>query len=229
MTAKFHAYGFYIPFLNLKHSYLTQRWHRTKINTSFSTWKKLLTGVPQGSTLRPLLFNVYINDPFFILEDTETYNYADDTCLYECGKDLKDLLSRSTHDSSLAIDWFKYNCMKLNSDKCHLLFAGHKYEHLWIDIGDNKIWESTEETLLGINMDRNFYFDNHVNRICRRVSKKLTALARLSNILPFYQMKILISSFFNSQFSYCPLIWMFCSRMSNNKINKLQESSLRIL
>ena len=42
-------------------------------------------------------------------------------------------------------------------------------------------------------------------------------------------MKILISSFFNSQFSYCPLIWMFCSRMSNNKINKLQERSLRIL
>ena len=62
-----------------------------------------------------------------------------------------------------------------------------------------------------------------------RASKELTALDRLSNILPFYQMKILISSFFNSQFSYCLLIWMFCSRMSNNKINKLQERSLRIL
>ena len=109
-----------------------------------------------------------------------------------------------------------------------LLFAGHKYEHLWIDIGGNKIWESAEETLLGINVDRNFDFDNHVNRIFRRASKKLTGLPRLSNILPFYQMKILISSFFNSQFSYCPLIWMFCS-MSNNKINKLQERSLRIL
>ena len=119
--------------------------------------------------------------------------------------------------------------MKLNSDKCHLLFAGHKYEHLWIDIGGNKICESTEETLLGINVDRNVYFDYHVNTTCRRASKKLTALARLSNILPFYQMKILISSFFNSQFSYCPLIWVFCSRMSNNKINKLQERSLRIL
>ena len=78
-------------------------------------------------------------------------------------------------------------------------------------------------------MDRNLYFDNHVNTICRRANKKLTALALLSNILPFYQMKILISSFFNSQFSYCPLIWMFCSHMSNNKINKLQERSLRIL
>ena len=61
--------------------------------------------------------------------------------------------------------------MKLNSDKRRHLFAGHKYEHLWIDIGGNKIWASTEETLLGINVDRNFYFDNHVNIICRRASK----------------------------------------------------------
>ena len=126
MIAKLHAYGFDIPSLNLIHSFLTQRWHRTKINTSFSTWKKLLTGLPQVSTLGPLLFNVYINDLFFILEDTEICNYADDTCLYACDKDLKDLLTRLTHDSSLAIDWFAYNYMKLNSDKCYLLFAGHK-------------------------------------------------------------------------------------------------------
>ena len=66
---------------------------------------------------------------------------------------MKDLLKRLTHDSSLALDWFEYNYMKLNSDVCRLLVAGHKYEHLWIDIGDI-IWESTEETLLGINVAR---------------------------------------------------------------------------
>ena len=106
MLAKLHVYGFDIPSLNLIHSYLNQRWHRTNINTSFSTWKKLLTEISQGSILGPLLFNVYINDLFFILEDTETCNYADDTCLYACDTDLKDLLTRLTHDSSLAIDWF---------------------------------------------------------------------------------------------------------------------------
>ena len=151
MIAKLHAYGFDRSSLNLIHSYLTQRWHRTKINTSFSTWKHLLTGVPQGSILGPLLFNIYINDLFYILSDTESCNYADDTCLYACNKDLNKLLIRLTHDSSLAIDWLEYNHMKLNSDKCHLLFAGHKYEHLWIDIDGNKIWESTTETLLGMS------------------------------------------------------------------------------
>ena len=113
MIAKLHAYGFDRSSLNLIHSYFTQRWHRNKINTPFSMWKQLLTGVPQGSILGPLLFNIYINDLFFILDKTETCNYADDTCLYACDKYLKDLLIRLTHDSSLAIDWFEYNYMKL--------------------------------------------------------------------------------------------------------------------
>ena len=229
MIAKLNAYGFEKTSLKLIHSYLTQRWHRTKINNSFSTWKELLNGVPQGSILGPLLFNIYINDLFFILDDTETCNYADDTCLYACDKDLGNLLTRLTHDSNLAIDWFEYNYMKLNNEKCHLLFAGHKYEHLWIELGGTKIWESAEETLLGIHIDNDFYFNKHVENLCRKASRKLTALARLSNILLFSKMKILISSFFLSQFSYCPLTWMFCSRSSNEKINKLHERSLRIL
>ena len=58
LIAKLHAYGLTKPALKLLYSYLRNRWHRTKINTSFSTWKELLTGVLQGSILGPLLFNI---------------------------------------------------------------------------------------------------------------------------------------------------------------------------
>ena len=60
LIAKLHACGFTNPALKMVYSYLKNRWHRTKINTIFSTWKELLTGVPQGSILGPLLFNIYI-------------------------------------------------------------------------------------------------------------------------------------------------------------------------
>lgn len=229
LIAKLHAYGFTMPALKLIYSYLNNRWHRTKINTTFSTCKELLTGVPQGSILGPLLFNIYINDLFFILENTDVCNYADDTGLHVCDTDLPSLLSSLEHDTALAMEWFESNYMKLNKGKCHLLLSGNKFENIWIDVGDIKVWESNSETTLGIEIERNLRFDKHVVELCKRAGRKLSALTRLAKILPFQKTRMLIKSFFDSQFSYCPLIWMFINRGTNRKINRLQERSLRIL
>ena len=108
LIAKLHAYGLPKPALKLLYSYLRNRWHRAKINTSFSTWKELLTSVPRGSILGPILFNIYLNDLFFIL----VCNYADDTC----DKELPCLLTTLEHDTALVIEWFEINYMKLNKD-----------------------------------------------------------------------------------------------------------------
>ena len=101
--------------------YLSNRWQRTKIHTLFITWTELLTGVPQGSVLGHLLFNIFINDLFYVFDDINVCNYADDTTLYACDISLKIPMDKLEYAANNAVDWFKYNYMKLNPDKHHLL------------------------------------------------------------------------------------------------------------
>ena len=148
LIAKLEAYGFDKSALAILLSYLSDRWQRTKINTSFSTWSDILSGVPQGSILGPLLFNIYINDLFYQLINSHTCNFADDTTLSAFGTNLEDLLYNLEYDTLSAVVWFENNYMKLNQDKCHFLISGNVTEHLWARVGDELIWESAEEKLL---------------------------------------------------------------------------------
>ena len=101
--------------------------------------------------------------------------------------------------------WFENNYMKLNEDKCHFLISGNTYEHLLVKVGDVLIWESSKEKLPGVTIDKNLTFTEHVSTICKKAGRKVTALSRLVNIMPFFKRKILLKTFIESQFSYCPL------------------------
>ena len=119
--------------------------------------------------------------------------------------------------------------MKLNQNKCHLLVSGFKYENVQAKIGKAKIWESKKQKLLGVEIDTTLSFDEHIASLYRKAGKKLSVLVRLSNFMCTNKKRVLMKAFIESQFSYCPLIWMFHSRGVNNKINHLHERSLRIV
>ena len=76
-------------------------------------------------------------------------------------------MERLEHNTKLAIEWLENNYTKLHEDKCHLLIAGHRYETLWASIWEAIIWESKNETLLGLTIDRNLNFDDHVFTLCK--------------------------------------------------------------
>jgi hypothetical protein len=229
LIAKLHAYGFSHEALTFINNYLTNRKQRVKVNGSFSSWKDLTRGVPQGSVLGPLLFNIYINDLLLFIQNSDICNYADDTTIYACDKKLDNITHKLENDCHVALDWFADNYMKLNADKCHLLVIGQRCDDpVTVRIGNADIVNSSEEKLLGIHIDSKLSFDHHVSKLCKKASNKLYALARISPYMDQSKLRTLMRAFITSQFQYCPLIWMFHSRQLNKKINKIQERALRI-
>ena len=227
LIAKLRAYGFSFKALKLVLHYLCGRHQRVKINLSFSSWVELLLGVPQGSVLGPLLFNIYLNDLFYILKDV--CNFADDTSPFSCDVELTEVLEKLEIDSAEALKWFELNFMKLNADKCHLLLCGNKGTIKSVKVGSETILQSEEEKLLGVLIDSDLKFGKHLKALCKKVGIKITLLCKVAGFLEFMQKKLLFQIFIESQFSYCPLVWMFCSRKMNRRINALHERALRIV
>ena len=139
LIAKLHAYGFQHDALKLLHSYLSKRWYRTKVDTSSSSQEELINGVPEGSVLGPILFNLYLHDLFYLFDFTEFCNFADDTMFHPCDNDLNNLIKRLEHDAVLAIGWFQTNNMKFNKDKCHLLVSGISMKMFGLKWGMKKL------------------------------------------------------------------------------------------
>ena len=88
---------------------------------------------------------------------------------------------------------------------------------------------SKEEKILGVIIDNKLSFKSHIKELCKKASQKLAALSRLSGYLNSNEKQLIFNSVLKSQFNYCPLVWMFCSRNSNNMINKIHERALRVV
>ena len=99
--------------------------------------------------------------------------------------------------------------MKLNSNKCDPLFSGHRYEEMFINILNNRIWESKNVELLGIAIDKDLKFDIQMNKIYSKANKKLNVFSRMQSFLSAEKRRIIFKSFIESQFKYCLLIGCF--------------------
>ena len=137
---------------------------------------EILLGVPQGSILGPLFFNIYLNDLFFIELKSDLCNFADDNTIYACDTSLDALASKLESSAEAVMKWFDYNCMKLNESKCKLLISGNKEEVMIASVRKSQIIESHKVTLLGIHIDRELKFDDHMYEKCNKAGNKLNAL-----------------------------------------------------
>ena len=230
LIAKLEAYGLDVNSLRLMYSYLDSRIQRVKIDSHRSTAKEIKIGVPQGSVLGPLLFNIFINDLCLINLDSEICNFADDNTLYSCGHDLQEIVTNLENDLSKLLEWFKGNGMVAYPKKFQLMFLGLQGEkRLRLNIEENKIPTAGYVKLLGVEIDSKLTFSKHIETLCSKVNKKVSAFARLNNYISREQALTVCNAVILSNFNYCPLIWLFCNKGANKEIDRTHKRALRIL
>ena len=117
LIAKLKAYGLGNSSLNLLLDYLTFRKQRTKVGSAYSKWSKIRRGIPQGSILGPILFNIFINDIFMTIEQSDICNFADNNTLYSYGEWLTEIKENLIFDTKGILNWFRLNSLKANPGK----------------------------------------------------------------------------------------------------------------
>ena len=175
----------------------------------------------------PLLFNIYIYDLFIENNDIDIANYADDNTPYVCSSDLDSAIFKLQKNTERIFTWFYNNNLISNVEKSHLIVSTKK--NLEIQVSSCSIRNEDGVKLLGIHLNNDLSFDYHVNQLCKKARKKLHALARIAKYMAINKRRMLMKAFVSSQFSYCPLIWMFHSRKMEHRINSIHKRALTLV
>ena len=192
-----------------------------RINNIYSGFEEIISGVPQGSTVGPILFNAFLNNFFYEIQNASVHNLAKDNTLSCFAKTVKDLINLLKEESEVAINWFSSNKMIVNPDKFKsIILTKNKSDDIptGFSIGTDIVPIEKSVKLLGIHLDNRLNFNLHINTICEYASNQLNALVRLKKLLSFEQKKVLVNSFVLSNFDYCPLVSFISSAKAFKKV-----------
>ena len=149
LIAKFEAYGFNKEALTFIQDYLSNRSQRTIVNSEYSSYREIKHGVQQESILGPLLFNIFLNDIFFFVKGSKITNYAGENTTYATEDNVENLQKTLERETTILLDWSKWNEMESNTDKCHLIIVNNQVNDIKID---NDIITSENSLKLLVNL-----------------------------------------------------------------------------
>ena len=227
LISKLKAYGFIQSAASLIRSYLCGRLQRVRVGNSYSDWKTIQHGVPQGSILEPLLFNLFINDLTYFINDAKLRLYADDTTLYLSHSNEKVLKSRTQSKFDVLQSRFKYNYLSINESKTKVLPLDDNPPHYELTAGPSRPHLEVVRymKLLGLIINSSLSFKAHVKAICNKVNVKVAALRRVRKFIPPGVMVNIYKAVILPHFEYCAPVLVGLSSGLSNKLELTNQSS----
>ena len=235
LIKKLEFYGIKNTALRWFISYLSQRKQVCKIGSSISEIKTITTGVPQGSNLGPLLFLLYINDLPNCLKSSVPALFADDTNLSVRGATAGEIEEKLEFDLNNVHNWLLTNKLTLNVKKTEYMLIGsrQKLSQVKIDphlhIGSEGIGRVSSTKTLGVLVDENITWRNHIDYVAKKASKGIGLLRRSKDLLESNTLKTIYNATVLPYFDYWALVWYNCSQTIKNKLEKLHNKAARII
>ena len=222
---------------NLISSFLLKRSQCVYFNGEYSFLGSIFKGVPQGSILGPLLFCLYINDMPFQLSNPKTkcYLFADDGSISASAKTTEELESMLQKDIDKVASWSSANKMIIHPEKTKCMIIASRQKHqldpleLNIVINKSTIQQVDNHKLLGVIIDKDLRWENHINSICKKVSRNLYLLFKLKPYIDVQNMKNFYYAHCLSHFNYCSSVWSKASDIHIKKATRLHRRAANLL
>ena len=162
-------------------SFFYGKLNRVTVSSAKSDWKEVKRGYPQGSSLGPLLWNLYQNDLSYQVSNANFNMYADDHQLYTMGSNAYSMKARLESEAVKALAWYNDNYVMVNPDKFQLLMINSQNDKDQASLTNNAhVIESTADiSLLGDNIDEHLVFSKRISELCIKASQRVGVVSRL--------------------------------------------------
>lgn len=214
-------------------SYLHDRKQKTLIGNIKSTSKLISYGVPQGSTLGPLLFLIYINDAMDLNIKSNMKLYADDTVIYTRAKSLHVATNILQQDLNHFAKWCNSNKLTINAKKTKAVifsskYSNHQLEQTELTINDTTLHYVDHYKYLGFILDKNLDFKKHINESNKIIAYKIYQLLKIRRFINYSAAVKIYKAMILPYFDYCDFVLISSNQKALTKLQRLQNRALRI-
>ena len=231
LISKLQLYGFDKSAITWMKSYLNNRKQVVTVAGQISTSQEINIGTPQGSRLSPLLFVILTADMDLWTDQSILSNFADDTQSIVICNNKENLIETTLKETKSIIEYFGANNLVNNADKAAIIYnsKGKGSEIIFENIGEENIKSSNSEKLLGLHINSEFNWSNHIDNISIELNQRIGLLRRIKQRIPKNKLIIIAEAIFNSKLRYGIAVYLNpIFDKEDLKVNKLSENARKL-